>query len=229
MARRIRKRGGRRRGGRRVRMVRKGMRLGIRGIAGKGVHTFKESCELVSWSAAASSNTYAVQTFQASNLLNWGAFRGMFDMYKITGVKLTIVPNYNVASVQESETGLSGLLNPLPLLYIAPNRSPWSVAPTSIQDVLNDDGCRIIRLDKKVSLYLKSPSPQILDAVGNGVPLQFNNNTRPWLTTGGNSQLVDQSNVQYYGFRYALQNQFNTNGLGVQVFATYYFKCKEQD
>lgn len=229
MVRRVRRRGGRK-PYRRVRKVFAAgygrPRMGLRGLV-PGVHRFKETCELVSWTAAATSNTYGVQAFQATNLTNWGNFQNMFDMYKITAIKLTIIPQFNTASVSEGTIGPN--INLLPMLYIAPNRSPWSVAPTSVQDVLNDDGVRIIRLDRKVSFYLSNPAPQIIDGAGNGVPIQTNGLHRLWLTTGGNGQTVNQSSVQHYGFRYVLQNQFNTNGLGVQVFATYYFKCKEQD
>jgi len=201
-------------------------RMALRGFA-PGVHRFKETCELVSWSAAAGTNTYGVQSFQAQNLFNWATYRNMFDMYKITGVKLTIIPQFNTASVSEGTIGPN--INLLPLLYIAPNRSPWSVAPTSIQDILNDDGIKMVRLDKKVSFFLKNPAPQILDGAGTGVPIQTNGLHRLWLTTGGNGQTVDQSQVNHFGYRYVLQNQFNTNGLSVQIFATYYLKLKEQD
>lgn len=224
MARRYR---GKRRGrvGRRRKIFRPGRRVGMRGML-TGVHKFKETCMLTNWSAAAGSTQFGVQAYKLRDIFNYTQFQGLFDMFKITSVKLTIIPRFNQASVGESTIGPN--INELPLLYIAPNRSPWSIAPTSIQDVLNDDGCKVVRLDRKCSFYLSSPGAQILDGAGTGVPVQFNNKTRLWLTTGGNGQSVDQTNVNYFGHRWAISNQ-NTNGVSVDVYATYYMSFKEQD
>lgn len=191
-----------------------------------GIHRFKETCQLTAWSCAAASNQFGVQSYKLNDLFNAGQFKNLFDLYKITGVKLRIVPRFNQASVAESTVGPN--LNELPMLYLAPNRSAWSTAPTSVADILNDDGCKIYRLDKPVTVFLSAPAPRILDGAGVGVPIQFNNITRPWLTTGGNGQDADQSGVNYYSHRWGISNQ-NTNGVYVDVYATYYMVFKEQD
>lgn len=191
-----------------------------------GVHRFKETCLLPAWSCSAASTQAGVQSYKLNDIFNSSQFKNIFDLYKITGVKLRIVPRYNQASVAESTVGPN--LNELPMLYIAPNRSAWSTAPTSVQDILNDDGVKIVRLEKPVTFYLNSPAPRIVDGAGTGVPIQFNNNIRPWLTTGGNAQDADQSGVGYYSHRWLIDNR-NTNGIYVDVYATYYMTFKEQD
>lgn len=211
---------------RRKKVFRPGRRM-MRGIL-TGVHKFKETCELTQWSAAAGSTQFGVQTYKLNDLFNATQFKNLFDMYKITGVKLTIIPRYTDASVSEASGGIAGSVNSLPMLYVAPNRSPWSVAPTSVQDILNDDGCKVMTLNKKVSFWLSSPAPLILDGAANGVPIQTNTNSRLWLTTGGNGQTVDQSGVLYYGHRYAISN-LGTAGVFADVYATYYMTFKEQD
>lgn len=211
---------------RRRKMFRRGRR-GIKGLV-PGVHRFKETCELTQWSAAAGSTQFGVQTYKLNDLFNAAQFKNLFDLYKITGVKLTIIPRYDNASVAEASGGIAGSVNSLPMLYVAPNRSPWSTAPTSVQDILNDDGCKVMTLNKKVSFYLPAPSPRILDGASNGVPLQFNKSIKPWLTTGGNGQDVDQSGVDYYCHRYAISN-LGTAGVFADVYATYYMIFKEQD
>lgn len=191
-----------------------------------GVHRFKETCELTQWSAAAGSTQFGVQSYKLNDIFNAGQFKNLFDLYKITGVKLTVIPRYDTASVAEASNGPT--LNPLPMLYVAPNRSPWSTAPTSVQDILNDDGCRIMTLDKKLTFWLRAPGPRLVDGAGVGVPIQFNTNVKPWLTTGGNGQDADQSGVQYYGHRYAISN-LGSAGIYADVYATYYMTFKEQD
>lgn len=193
-----------------------------------GVHRFKETCMLTDWSCAAGSTQFGIQTYKLNDLFSSTQFKGLFDLYKITGVKLTIIPRFNVASVEEATSGTGGSVGQLPMLYIAPNRSAWSTAPTSIQDILNDDGVKVMTLNKKVSFYLNSPAPRIVDGAGTGVPIQFNNNTRPWLTTGGNGQDADQSGVGYYSHRWAISN-LGTSGVYADVYATYYMAFKEQD
>lgn len=210
-----------------VKRTRYGKKAQLRGMV-PGVHRFKETCELTAWSAAAGSTQFGCQSYKLRDLFNVANFTGLFDMFKISGVKLTIVPQFNTSSVLDANAGIGGNVGNLPILYIAPNRSPWSVAPTSVQDVLNDDGCKVIRLDKKVSFYLKSPAPQIVDGAGTGVPVMTNVGTRLWLTTGGNGQTVDQTSVLHFGHRWSIENT-NSTGITVKVYATYYFKMKEMD
>lgn len=215
----------RRRRYQRRRKVFKGRRSGNM-LLRSGVHRFKETCELTQWSAAAGSTQFGCQTYKLNDIFNAGQFKNLFDLYKITAVKLTIIPRFDNASVGEASNGPTQ--NSLPMLYVAPNRSAWSTAPTSVQDILNDDGCKVMTLNKKVSFFLRSPAPRIIDGAGNGVPIQFNNNVRPWLTTGGNGQDADQSGVNYYSHRWAISN-LGTAGVYTDVYATYYMTFKEQD
>lgn len=190
------------------------------------VHRFKETCELTQWSCSAGSTQFGIQSYKLNDLFNAGQFKNLFDLYKITGVKLTIIPRFDTASVGEASNG--PVVNNLPMLYIAPNRSPWSTAPNSVQDILNDDGVRMMPLDRKMSFYLSAPSPRILDGASNGVPVQFDKKIKPWLTTGGNAQDVDQSGVQYYSHRWAISNT-GSSGIFTDVYATYYLTFKEQN
>lgn len=212
------------------RYARRGKRFAKKGVMnsplGSGVHRFKEVCELTQWSAAAGTTQFGVQAYKLNDVFNNGQYKNLFDLYKITGVKLTIIPRFTEASVAESSIGPN--INNLPMLYVAPNRSAWSTAPTSVQDILNDDGVRVMTLNRKVSFWLSSPTPRIVDGAGNGVPLQYNQNIKPWLTTGGNGQDIDQSGVNYYCHRWAINN-LGTNGINADVYATYYMVFKEQN
>lgn len=192
-----------------------------------GVHYFKEKSQLVDISAT-TGLTYGSETYAMSDLVNLPSFRSMFDLYKLTGVKLLFVPVQNTAEV--------GSANTLPMLYIAPNRDPMTPAPTSIGDVLNDDGCKIVRLSKPAKFWLKNPKPDLLtyDTEGNvdgRLPFQFNSSLtalQPWLATGGNGGKIDQSSIKHYGHRWVIDNP-NTTAFTVHVFVTYYFAMKEQD
>lgn len=230
MARRIRRRGGRR--GLRKRAVRRGksyVAVGRRGLVGSGVHRFKETCLWSGTISAPNNNTnQGLMTFTLNDLVNVASFKALFDLYKITGVKVRIVPRWSSGDVLAAQLGQAGF----PMLYMAENRDPYVPAPTSVGDILNDDGVKIMRLNRPYSMYLKNPKPEIRDANGVSLPFQFNSSSKalqPWLTTGGNAQSVDQSIVPHSGYRWYLDNTLCSQPVTFQVYTTYYFTMKEQD
>lgn len=192
------------------------------------VHRFKETCQIGSISAAGSSDQGGRIMFQISDLNNWTSFKSLFDLYKITGVRVKLVPKWSMSSADVSNS--LGTAGNLPMLYIAQNRDPYVPAPGNIGDILNDDGCKIIRVTKPITLYVPSPKPDITNAGGN-IPFQFGTGKKwqPWLTTGGNSQTVNQENVSHYGLRWWLANGNGSHEVDLDVYLTYYFTMKEQD
>lgn len=175
-----------------------------------------------------------IVTASIANLTNWTSYKNLFDLYRITGMKVTFMPTANVAqtSVQDPTVSPPGWIVPggLPWLHIAPNRDPLVPAPTNIQDVLNDDGVRSYRLDRKRSFFLKFPKADVTLPDGlTHIPLLFNNKIQPWLQTGGNSAAVDQSTLKHYGFRYALDCSTIANSYLVNTIVTLYFQLKERD
>lgn len=215
---------------RRVGLRRAGM-VGYRKriFRGGNVHRFKEIVQQSSITAGANNNTSGRISFTISNLTNWAQYKELFDLYKITGVKVKIVPKFNMSSADA--VGVGGAANgQLPMLYIAPNRDPYAPDPVSAADVLNDDGVKIIRVQNPINLYLSNPKPDITNEGGN-IPFQFGVSKRfqPWLTTGGGSQTVDQENVTHYGFRWWMANGNGNYQAVLDVYVTYYFTMKEQN
>lgn len=211
---------------RRARMGR--ARIMRRKIVGNGVHFFKEKCELGDWSCAANNFSYGQQTYKIDDLTNFASsMKSLFDLYKILKVKITIFPKFNVSAAEyQNPPGNAGAL---PLLAVAPNRDLFVPAPVSWADVLNDDGCKVMRLDKPRTFYLTRPKP-LISSPGGGVllPFQFNVKDQPWLTTGGNQQLLDQSTVPHYSHRWAIWNE-GPFDVSFHVVAEYTVCFKEQD
>lgn len=200
------------------------------GSLGKSVHRFTEKTQITGLYAGINSTGFGTLTYRLSDLTNSSAFQNMFDLFKITSVKVLIVPRFSVSDVVNA--GAAGQAGSLPMLYIAPNRNQFVPAPTSIADILNDDGCRIVRLTKPISLYLKSPKANLAtDGEAPALmPFQFGTKSafQPWLTTGGNGQSVNQLNVQHWGHRWVLSNPSGYD-VNLDVYVTYNFLCKEQD
>lgn len=199
----------------------------VRARGGPLVHRFKEWYDGGGITVGAATSQGFVLSTQIASLVNWSGYKGLFDLYKITGMKFTLIPSHNVSDFS------AGTGSGTPMLYIAPNRDPYVPSPTSVGDILNDDGVKIIRFTKPVSFYLKNPKPDILDGDSKSIPWQFNSSNtalQPWLTTGGNLQTVTQEFIKHYGFRYFVDNTINT--AQPFTFTTYvklYFSMKEQD
>lgn len=192
------------------------------------VHRFHEIVQQNTLACVGSSNAAGIIKFQISDLTNWAYYQQLFDLYKITAVKVKLVPKWSTSDVAvPNSSGTAG--GSLPMLYIAENRDPYVPAPASAADVLNDDQCKILRLTAPMNLYLKSPKPDITNGGGN-IPMQFGVGSKyqPWLTTGGNSQTVNQENVSHYGFRWWIANGGNYE-VDIDVYITYFFSLKESD
>lgn len=196
------------------------------------VYKFKEPY-IGQITAAPLIGTPGVITGSVSNLSNWSSYRQLFDLYRIVGMKVTFVPRWNVAqpSLQDLSSGTAGVYQPggLPVLYIAPNRDGQVPAPTGLADIINDDGVKVRRLDKKCSFYISSPKALIEDGNSTLVPFLFNNKMQPWLSTGGSGQAIDQSGLKHFGFRYLIDNLACANSISVDTYTTLYFQMKERD
>lgn len=205
-------------------------RRGLQRVLGSRVHRFTEKTQIAGLSCGINTTSTGTLTYRLSDLTNSTSFQNMFDLFKITSVKVMVVPRFSVSDV--GNAGVLGQAGALPMLYIAPNRNQFVPNPTSIADILNDDGVKIIRLSKPVSFYLKTPKALITTGgeAPEVMPFQFNvaSKFQPWLCTGGNGQTVNQMAVQHWGHRWVIQNP-SANELNLDVYVTYNFICKEQD
>lgn len=214
-----------------VRKIRRGRRLVVARPLKRTpvVHRFKEMCQLADIGASTSS-TYGngIITFKLSDLTNGTSFTNMFDLYKFTYVKIRCMPQFTEVPTQGSTIASQFL----PTIGIAPNRSPYVPAPTSMADVLNDDGVKVFQGNRGFTMKLKLPKPEILTSGESPleVPIQTSVHNQFWLSTGGNGQTVDQSSTKHYGFRwYVDNNNASGNSCVWKVYATYYIACKELD
>lgn len=194
------------------------------------IHKFTEMYKDVSIGAGTGSFSSGVLAVSGLNsLLNVTNYQGLFDLYKITGVTYKFVPAFNQADV--------GTSSQIPNLYLATNRSPFVPAPVSVGDILNDDTCRVYRLDRPITWSVSCPKPDMSSQVTIGessysVPHNWQfapvAKYQPWLTTGGNSQTLSQIALKHYGVKWAVDN-LNTVAINVDVYTTIHFQMKEQD
>lgn len=176
---------------------------------------------------APTANSGGIMKFSINQLTNFSSYQGLFDLYKINKVQLKIIPWGNSAEV--NQIGVGPGQSALPLLYIAPNRDYYAPAPTSVADIVNDDGVRCIQVSRPTTLTLKYPRPAVMDASGNAIQYGIlPNKVGQWLTTGGNAQSLNQSMVPYFGFRWFCENQ-NSSGFSPRIVVKLFFSMKERD
>jgi len=96
-----------------------------------------------------------VMKFQLDDVINPTDFTTLYDRYKITGVKLTFIPLSNQGYAGASSTGNQSSATLATMAYSIDYDD--SSIPASSLEILEKMDCRIKRLDKPVSIYIKSP------------------------------------------------------------------------
>lgn len=90
--------------------------------------------------------------FQLDQTLQSADFTTLFDRYRITGVKVTII---SLGSVNNPGVAVSGATNYPSIVYAVDNDD--ANAPTSWDDVAVKQNAKIRRLDKPISIYIHKP------------------------------------------------------------------------
>lgn len=192
------------------------------------VQRFKEIVELNDIQLKGNQFNGGLLTFKLADLTNLSVYQNMFDFFRIVGVKLQLIPNYN--SLDLTVTGA----NQLPTIFIAPYRDPWMLAPTNVTNTMELDGCKALRLTNPKKMYLRNPTPQLIYAgQGNVAPYVLSNPKLFWLGTGNNHTANggDGTGFAHHGYQWScdLTGYNLAIDLNVKVIATYYVKFKEQN
>lgn len=147
------------------------------------------------WAITAASNdvngTYqfgGAMQFQLNQTLEHADFATLFDRYKISGVKVTILPlgTYSgSASVQNQN------ITNFPTIAIACDNDDASL-PGNWNTVAVKQGARITKLNKAVSMYISSP--KIAAAIYNGITTAYSQRT-------GYLDMA-QTDVPHYGLKF---------------------------
>lgn len=111
----------------------------------------------------------ASMQFRLGNIQTPGDFQSLYDQYKITGVKVQIIPLSDSATAQSSGF--------LPSLYWARDNDNASTVPTAEANLRERQDAKVIRLTGPRSIYIKYPKQVIDTTVQGGVTLNSLNST----------------------------------------------------
>lgn len=173
----------------------------------QGVHYFKRTL-YASGAIAGSSITdvFGATGFQLSSLPNYTEFTALFDMYKITGVKVTYMPRANSAEAGTNQ----GLVK-----FFSVIDYDDTTAPTAINDLLQYESLKVSNSSRDHTRFLK---PKIARAIyQSGVSTAYGASTG-WID-------CDNASVPHYGLKYALQ-QLPSGNQSFDVKITYYLAFK---
>ena len=180
-------------------------------------HYFKETW--TSSSTAGGSGTLSQGfSFALADLNNYTLFTGLFDLYKICGIKVRMVPNANTADFfQADNSGSSD--KPVPTYFYIVDKDD-ATAPASATAMLLRPECKSGMFDRVLSVYFR---PHVANMV-------YNTPSVPTAYAPTASQWIDMSYpaVPHYGFKVYF------SGAALQTFVvtfqvTVYFKCRSID
>lgn len=159
--------------------------------------------------------------FQLDQTLEWKDFSNLFDKYRIKGVKVTIIPlgqpSTNAAPAVIANTNY-------PTIAIAVDNDDASL-PSTWESVAVKQDCKIKRLSKPVSVYIRNP--KLASAVYNGLTTAYSPQTG-WVDT------VD-SDVPHYGLKFFMRecplpiatNPGNGANVLFRIVTKYYLEMKD--
>lgn len=107
-------------------------------------------------------------TYSLNNVIDVGDFTGLYDQYRIAGIKVKITPLYNV-----NTTGPNAVI---PQLVVARDLDDVAVPTSDTQDLLQRAQTKVLQLNRPVQFYCK---PRVLvQQSGTGADLvQFSSKT----------------------------------------------------
>lgn len=145
--------------------------------------------------------------FKLNDIPQYTDISNLFDSYQITGVKVEFCPTVNVVSAETT--------GEIPQILTCIDRNT-SVALTGVDEVMAYQNCERHSATTYHSRYFRPHYiGNAVGALGN-VPVEVNQN---WIPT---SSYI----LNHYGLQWACPIFQNTDDVKVEVWVTYYIKCK---
>lgn len=190
------------------------------------VHMFKRIVNLGQYTASITSGSVPTISpvskafsFQLSDLPNVSEYTSLFDQYKITGIKLRIVPR----TAMTTQGVVTGTTAPVGYGQVVTAIDYDDAANPIAKDTLLEYGSAKYTSSNKIhSRYFK---PKVLNAVWvNIASTGYSPVKAPWIDQANN-------NLPHYGLKMWIDAPENSGGgsnssISYDVYATYYFMCK---
>lgn len=156
-------------------------------------------------------------TYSLNNVIDVSDFTGLYDQYRIAGIKIKITPLYNVNT--------TGANNVIPQLVVSRDLDDVAVPTSDTQDLLQRPQTKVLQLNKPVQLYCK---PRVLvQQSGTGADLvQFSSNTYKSIYVDMAYPSVVLPTYKFWLRNIYLGQPIQNFGYNMRVDTCIYFQCK---
>ena len=162
-------------------------RLVTRAVARKGpkVYSFKRTYNLGTGATSALTPTLNGSNYSLNDLPGYLEFTNLFDYYKITGIRVRLIPY----QTQSNSTGTVNNASNVPIFYVVDTSD--NTPPASVEELCEYENCKITNLYSGFDIFFR---PKFADA-----------------TSASRDGWVACSNpsLNYYGFKYAIPPTVN--------------------
>jgi len=194
--------------------VRRGIGSVIASNQGRKIYSFKRTWQAANINTAAGALTNSAFGFKLSDLTNSSEFTTLFDSYRIVGVKMKMVPAFNVDTARDSIAAVGN--TQIPNVHTVLDYDD-NTALSAVTDYMQYDTYRMTRGFKTISRFVR-PKLQAAANVGGATTLALQESGKRWID-------CQQNGVLYFGIKTGVESS-GTAGLIYQVYFTYYLQFK---
>lgn len=179
---------------------------------GSTVVSLSRTIERAAMQSQTSAGTGFAYSFQLSDLSNYAEFTGLFQEFRIVGIRFKIIPQMNNNPAGATTAGTTA-----PGSYFVVFDPDDATNPATEDTMLESEGCLIRPFYKPTTLFVKPmANPAYYDtAITTGYGMKY----APWLSTSFGS------GINHYGIKVWLQ-QSVTNMYNIKIYATYYMQFR---
>lgn len=189
-----------------------------RQIRNRSISYINRVTEMASFTMAAVSNTWAKAdyVFRIATLPGFGELTGLFDQYKITGIKVTVYPRFRDQTLGQGTSAVA-----TPAVWICASDDGSDILPNKLSAMQVSRARRINDPYKPFSMFIR---PKFLVETAVGVGISGAHSKTGWLDT-------DNNQVTHFGFAIAGDcpgyGTTSFNPLVFDLYAKYYMQFKD--
>lgn len=168
---------------------------------GPRIYRFKRSHNYGTSATVALTPTLVAQNYSLNDLPNYAEFTALFDYYKITGIRIRLLPY----QTQSNSTGTVNNAANVPIFHVVDTSD--STPPTTVEELCEYEDHKITNLYTGFDVYFKPKFADATSATRDG-----------WVATTNPS-------LNYFGFKYAIPP--TTNAMTFYIVVTFYLAFKD--
>lgn len=186
-----------------------------------GVHFFKRIEDITIIQPQDDVDTVGSFFFRLNDLSNFTEYTNLFDVYRITGIKLMFRPNTNVAFINNMQAPSTVATIKIPRLYVCFDMDDTGVI--TIETLRQKSYCKVKNATVSWNWFIRPRWANIA----------YETNLVSGYTVGGQKKWLNSNNpgIPHYGIKWGIEpfGTVDPNIVGpfsIKVEAVYYFQCK---